>query len=372
MDDRPDHTAPKKSTLRLLFLANAGAVHAQRWIGYFRERGHETRWLSLEEIPVDVDAVKLPERFFHQAGSILLAVPRIKAEIRRFKPQVVNALFVPNYGWAGALCGFSPLVVSAWGSDVLISPRKSLWHRKRVSLIVKKADLLFADAKVIAERMVELGADQERIVTVPLGVDPTLFDRPRDEPRADEVCRVISTRKFEPLYRNETFVEAAIQILRKEPGQFRFALIGEGSTRGVAKERVAHAGLSGAISFHPFLPPEELYGLLVAADIYVSCSESDGTSVSLLEAMALGLYPIVTDIPANREWITDGVNGRLFPVGGAAALAGVIKEVAASQKMWPDVCEKNRAIIKKRALWPENMAVVERAIVNLVHQSHRC
>ena len=43
-----------------------------------------------------------------------------------------------------------------------------------------------------------------------------------------------------------------------------------------------------------------------AADTYISCAQSDGTSVSLLEAMATGLPLIVTDIPSNREWVVEG------------------------------------------------------------------
>jgi glycosyltransferase involved in cell wall biosynthesis len=45
------------------------------------------------------------------------------------------------------------------------------------------------------------------------------------------------------------------------------------------------------------------------AKIWVSIPESDATSISLLEAMACGCIPIVSDLPANREWIKSGVNG---------------------------------------------------------------
>jgi glycosyltransferase involved in cell wall biosynthesis len=45
--------------------------------------------------------------------------------------------------------------------------------------------------------------------------------------------------------------------------------------------------------------------------LFVSVPESDGTSVSLLEAMAAGCLPILSDLPANREWVEDGRNGLL-------------------------------------------------------------
>ncbi|MFC1475987.1 glycosyltransferase [Candidatus Zixiibacteriota bacterium] len=319
----------------------------------------------MEDIPPGVEAVRLPERFIHKAGSILLAVPRIKAEIRKFQPQIINALFIPNYGWAGALSGFAPLVISAWGSDVLISPRKSWLHRRRVSWAMSKADLLFSDARVITERMIELGADRQRIITVPLGIDPALLARQLDKSSADDRCTIITNRKFEPLYHNDTFVEAAVQLAQANTSM-KFVLIGEGRTRAELEERVQRAGLRETIMFRPFLAAKDLYDELAAGDIYVSCSASDGTSVSLLESLALGLYPLVTDIPANREWIKDGVNGRLFPVGDAAALARVILEVSKDRHQWPEVIDRNRALIKERALWPDNMAQVERAMMRLI------
>jgi len=356
----------KPASIRLLFLANASAVHAQRWIGYFRSRGYQTRWLSLENVPPEVEADKLPSRAWPKAVAILLSIPRIRTEIRRFKPHVVNALFVPNYGWAGALAGSHPLVVSAWGSDVLVSPRKSALHRRRVSWTIRKADLLFADAMVITERMAELGAAREKIVTVPLGVDPALLDRPRAAHEKPSVYTVVTNRRFESLYRNEDFVEAGIRLTGENSQAFRFELIGDGPLREGSMRRVREAGMTEVIRFQTFLPADELYRTLCGADIFVSCSESDGTSVSLLEAMALGLYPIVTDIPANREWITDRVNGRLFPVGDARSLAEVIRDVAAGRETWPDVQRRNREVISARALWPENMAMVEQAMMKLV------
>ena len=57
------------------------------------------------------------------------------------------------------------------------------------------------------------------------------------------------------------------------------------------------------------------------ADLYISPSHIDGSSVSLMEALACGLPALVSDIPANREWVSEGVNGWLFPDGNADILA---------------------------------------------------
>ncbi len=357
---------PCLARIRLLFLADAGAVHAQRWIEYFRRRGYQTRWLSLEEIPPGVEAVKLPRKFSARVASLVFSIPRIKREIEQFQPHLVNGLFIPNYGWIGALSGFHPLVISAWGSDVLISPQKSRLHRRRVSWSIRRADLLFSDAQIITDRMIELGADGGKIITVPLGIDPVLLEGRRDRPTSSKICTIISTRKFEPLYRNEILIRAAGILFKKKIPGLRFELIGEGSAKKSLIEQIKWMDLTDKITLRPFLPADQMYDRLSRADIYVSCSESDGTSVSLLEAMALGLYPIVSDIPANREWIEDGVNGRLFGVGDPDQLAELIAETVNSREVWLAARERNREIIRSRALWPDNMAKVEQAMLKLL------
>ena len=82
--------------------------------------------------------------------------------------------------------------------------------------------------------------------------------------------------------------------------------------------------------------------------------------------MAAGCCPIVTDIPGNREWISDGENGQLFPVGDYQALAQSIVKAANRHDWLSDVGERNRSIIKARALWYDNMTVVEDRLLEAI------
>jgi glycosyltransferase involved in cell wall biosynthesis len=97
------------------------------------------------------------------------------------------------------------------------------------------------------------------------------------------------------------------------------------------------------------VPHDEMPDLLSRTDIYVSTSLSDGTSVSLLEAMACGAFPVVTDIPANREWIEDGNNGLLVPTEDEVSLAKRILEAMNQRELVASACQKNREIVEKRA-----------------------
>jgi glycosyltransferase involved in cell wall biosynthesis len=122
------------------------------------------------------------------------------------------------------------------------------------------------------------------------------------------------------------------------------------------------------LEIHDWMARDELTHQLASSDIYVSCSASDATSVSLLEAMAAGCYPIVSDLPANREWITDRVNGALFPVGDNRALAQQIIDAANDPQKRERARLANNDVIRKRALWRHNMSRVEDIIADLLQK----
>ena len=110
----------------------------------------------------------------------------------------------------------------------------------------------------------------------------------------------------------------------------------------------------------------ELEDILLKADIYISTSLSDSTSVSLLEAMASGLIPVVSNISGNREWVKEGGNGFLFPPGDYKALAQrtiwIIKEFNQTQR----IRERNLKLIKEKALWEDNMKIIEEKFLELL------
>ena len=98
----------------------------------------------------------------------------------------------------------------------------------------------------------------------------------------------------------------------------------------------------------------ELPEIYRAADLYLSASHSDGSSISLLEALACGRPALVSDIPGNREWITPGEQGWLFPDGDDAALAGGILRAAAGGDRLERMGTRARCLAEERADWQKN------------------
>jgi glycosyltransferase involved in cell wall biosynthesis len=122
--------------------------------------------------------------------------------------------------------------------------------------------------------------------------------------------------------------------------------------RGGAGERVTFAGQ---------ISQKDLPRYYHMADLYISPSHFDGSSVSLMEALACGLPCLVSDIPGNREWVREGENGWLFRDGDDEALAAKILAAQADRGSFPKLGKKARATAEDRANWEQNFAALLQA-----------
>jgi len=350
-----------------ILIGEAKITHTQRWIAHFQNSGWTVRALSFDPIPDGIECESLGPTVLPRAIHILLSASRVRTIIESFRPDIVSALFIPDYGWLATLAGAKPLIVSAWGSDVLIAPQKSAWNRKRISKVVRNADHLIGDAEILRDGMIALGADNARISTIPLGVaDDLLAIGEHRRVQSRSPITVLHTRRLEPVYRPETFLKAAALVVKSDPGRFRFIMAGDGSLRSSMQKLIESLSLTDAVEIREWMAPDELSHQLASTDIYVACPEIDATSVSLLEGMAAGCYPIVTDLPANREWIDTGSNGALFPVGDENELAQAISGAAHDPQQRETARIKNVEIIRTRALWRNNMSQVEDLIADIL------
>ncbi len=354
--------------MRILFLADAKSYHTQRWVNYFVDCGHQCYLITLVQ-GFDTKA----EDFFIQPIPLPdflkypLSLPRIRRIAARINPDLINAHFVPSYGLVGARLKFHPLVISTWGSDVLISPHKSWFHRLRAEYVLKKADLVTTDARFTGEAISNLGVDSKKVVVSPMGIERVLL---RPEKKTEKpYLTILSNRKFESLYDVATFLKAVPAVIAQAIKDVRFVILGEGSQKSLLVQLVRKLEIESRVEFKGVVSRETLLQYYRDSDIYISTSKSDSTSVSLLEAMCFGLIPIVTDIPGNREWIENEINGFLFPVSSHQVLAQKIIEVINRFPLDHAIRERNRNLIRAKAVWEDNMQVIEAAFLKLVERA---
>jgi glycosyltransferase involved in cell wall biosynthesis len=363
--------------MRILYFTRDYTPHDHRFLAALAQTEHQVAMLRLERrgpqredrpIPAKIEQVPwrgglTPARW--QDGPALLS--DLKRVLRQFHPDLVHAGTIQTSAFLTALAGFRPLVSMSWGSDLLRDADRSRAWQWATTFTLKRSRVLVGDCQAVRQKAVQLGFPTERIVTFPWGVDLQEFSPAQESDlRArlgwQDAFVLLSLRSWEPLYGVDVMVRAFITAAHEQP-ELRLFLLGTGSQAGQIRQMVEQSGVGDRVHFEGQVSHANLVRFYRASDLYVSASYSDGSSVSLMEALACGLPVLVSDIPSNREWITPGVQGWLFPDGDSGALAQKILGACAQRdpQLWgakrdplAEIGKASRALAEQRADWQKN------------------
>lgn len=276
------------------------------------------------------------------------------------KPGVIHVHWAIPTGLIAVIAGAllkRPFIVTIHGSDFRMALEGSIFLKKIFLFVCRKAKYLNCVSEVMKKEIEQMGIEKEKISTSPMGIDYTFWAIGKNRVRElnKRPLTVLSNRNLVPLYNISLLIWAIPFVLKEEPDT-KFLIAGGGSERANLEKQVKDLNVNSSIRFLGQVPHEKMADLLTQADIYVSTSPYDGTSVSLLEAMGSGAFPVVTDIPSNREWICDAENGFLVPIDEERFLAEKIVEAIRNQDLRERSKDKNFSLIKEKALWPITIA----------------
>jgi len=340
-------------------VADAASVHTVRWIRFFSERGHAIAVASARppESGVQVEAYcRLSNAAPLPGTRILLNVLELRRFLRSFRPHLVHAHYINESGWLGALSGFHPFVLTAWGSDVYVAPRRSRLAGIVSPWAVRHADYVTADSQDQVEILRQMGARATAVVG--WGADVRTFSgRSGRAWRVahgiqDEQIVILSPRRWIENSNIPVILEAFASVRRRHPNAVLILKDLPGSSVGLRERilsQVQLLGISDTTLMIGEIPEGELPELYAASDITVSVCSSDGTPVSVLEAMASRSAVIAGDLPSLREWVRDGETGMLVPVGEAEMLGKRLLQLVESRTLRQWLTEAAHEMVKTRA-----------------------
>ena len=379
--------------LRLCVLGDLDGVHTQSWLRYFVERGHDVHGVSYH-VPVrPPEGVRIhalrpaargggplagarPGLTARLGRTLPLGLQRLvnllryrQAGLRRtvdaIAPDILHAHYLVEHGLYGTAAQRQPYVVTAWGSDVLVEAARSPLNRSLARFALRRANLATANNRYMAREMVlRLDKEPAWVQHIVLGVDRDFLGRPDDSinarsPAQDHAPTVISTRSLDvPLYNVEVSVRARARVRDRIPAA-RLVIAGEGRLRPQLEALAHRLDLAETVRFAGFLPREEFRAALTDAEVFVSVPSSDATSVALLQAMAVGCFPIVSDLLSQQELVEDGVQGLRVPVRDEVALADAIVRALEDRELRRAAVERNRTFVEEYGVLETNMAKME-------------
>ncbi len=296
-----------------LILADGKSPHTFKWIkelyNYFELslitlNGYDEQlllYMDKEQIYV------LNERVNIEGGNfkLLLKYFKIKKIVDRLQPKYVNAHYISSYGVLASLAKSSSfkLILSAWGTDILVTPFENIIKRKLAVFALSRADLVTSDSYFMSDKIKELVATSN-VLTFPFGLDRVDLNSKYQKDKN----LIFSNRALTKNYN----IDKVLEWFSTLDSSMKLIVANDGDMREKLEEYVKINNLFNRVEFVGFLSKNEQDEIYKKAKYYISIPSSDSTAVSLLEAMVFGCYPIISNLPANREWILDECNGSFF------------------------------------------------------------
>ena len=360
--------------MKILYFSNDYCTHDYRYLSTIRDGGHEVFHVRLEgnlrqtedrPVPEGVEIVQWAggkDKFrWLDLPKYVLSLQRV---IKHIQPDLIHAGPIQTCAFIAVLTGFRPLLTMSWGFDLMQDVHRNRWWEWVTGYVLKRSTYFTSDAMVTRDKAVAYGMNPNRTVVFPWGVDLQHFTpknwKTGQTDQQENAFSLFCNRSWEPRYGVDVLARAFVRVAGSRP-ELSLILLGGGSQGARIRQILLNGGVLDRVTFGGQISQTELLRWYHWADVYISPSHVDGSSVSLMEALACGLPCLVSDIPANKEWVTEGENGWLFPDGDVDALAEKILQAMDQRKSLSKIGNVARTVAEERADWKKNSAKLMQA-----------
>jgi len=365
--------------LRILYVTSNGGIHDYRFLKKLTV-DYEVLLLhySARNIIDEIRGIKglkiISKRPFINSFPYLSERKHFRKIYCDFNPDITHTGYVWQVGILASQANVHPHLSMVWGSDTLIEPDKNWYLKKLVRKVVLQADHIQCDAEFVKKKILsDYKIAEDKITVFPWGIDLNLF-KPSDK----VLCRkqfnfesdkfiVIFNRYLEPVYGVKDLLEG-FKLFSKHKTDVLLLILSDGSLRDMVTGFISENELKNKIQVIGRVANSEIPALLNASDVYISTSLSDGSSLSLLEAMACGKALILSDVPAIKEW-ADEQNSLIIPRNNPQGISEALEEYYKNRSLIKTHGLNNLKIAPERADWDKNYLKLREIYDNLLRGS---
>ena len=272
---------------------------------------------------------------------------------------------------------YGPLVGRMSGTPIIISSRRDLgFNRKNITIqkgINYLVQYMIAPSKAVKKVVIEKeNVSEDKVRVIYNGVDTEYFkpEKKKFSWRSEErlqnsnfiITIIANLHKIKGV---EYFIRAASLIAQKIP-ESRFIIIGNGSEKDFLKKLAVQFGIFEKIIFTGII--DNIKDYLAVSDAYICSSLSEGFSNSILEAMAMGLPVVATDVGGNQEAVADGESGFIVPTQDYQEIASKVIELYRNHDLRNEMGAKGRIIVEERFTLERMLREHEKLYLDLIDQ----
>lgn len=245
----------------------------------------------------------------------------------------------------------------SWATDIMGAGSGGSASIESLQKVAASLDAFVTDNYASENALVALGAEPSRIVRFPWGPTPSLkattqshtsFGLPSDKKL------FLFARSLEPHYQPELFVQAIEDLATSHP-KIMGVFIETGSRMPTIKKMLTNRGIESLFFWQPAVSPEQFAETLRAFDAVVMAPITDGTSVTLIDAMDRKVPVICSLTNGSSEWIIDGVSGWTFPSRDQAGLTKAMGRFLDSEpRLIESMIDNAFRLVSARANWRDS------------------
>ncbi|HNP48603.1 MAG TPA: glycosyltransferase family 4 protein [Bacteroidia bacterium] len=349
---------------RILLLSDINSAHTQKWAVALQYAGYPTGIFSLSQPQEDwysVHGIQLlsnsgfEKKQFYSSDILklkyLLNRSHVHKAIQQFKPDLVHAHYLTSYGSLGRMSGFHPLIVSAWGSDLLDFPQRSYFHRKLIRMNLHAADKRIASSVILADEIRKtFKMDCE---VIPFGIDVNRFvPSSGDQSNANEEIVIGTIKSLEPVYCLDVLIRAFAKVKKQNPEKkLKLMLVGDGSLETHLRNLVKELNLTDETQFAGKVKYDEVHRYHQQIDIFVNISERESFGVSVLEASASGKPVIVSKAQGLKEVFRNELTGIAVEIKNTDDTANAIDRLVKDPSLRLKMGLSGREFVTKEFSW---------------------
>lgn len=350
--------------MKLLLLSDTYSEHTEKWalglaengfqIGIFSFNKSSYPWYEHPNITIFFE----PDKKINAESNLTkLAyfkyVTVLKKIIKQFKPDVLHAHYATSYGLVGALSGFHPFIISAWGTDVMRFPQKNFVAKSILKYNFKQANVLCATSETIKEYIQQISVKEVNVI--PFGVDCEVFKKKEVASIYTKDNFVVgSIKPLESIYHIDVLIKSFSIIYKAKPNA-RLLIIGEGSEQTTLEKLVKELEIQDVVVFTGRIPFNAISDYFNQLNVLVNISAYESFGVSVIEAMACEVPVIVSDTGGLKEIVSNDSLGIKVPVADEAATTQALDQLIQSPSKCSELGRNGRQLVLEKYSWELNL-----------------
>lgn len=357
----------EKKPERILLLANANSIHTTKWANSLAERGYKV-WLVYNKDHIskvhliDNRVVQISLKYGGTMGYYLNAL-ELRKICHEICPDVINAHYASGYGTLARVAGVHPLLCSVWGSDVYEFPQRNKLTRKIFIKNIEFADALASTSVCMAQRVKDVLKKDIDIKITPFGVNLSKFVPCKSKEKRDDKFRIGIIKNLEKEYGIDDLINAVSRVIIQngdDCSDIELQIYGEGEQEQELRDLCSQLGISDHVKFGGRIPNACVPDVLAGLNVFCNTTKRfESFGVSIVEAMAMKIPVIVTDLEGPIEVVDYGNAGIVVPRGDIDALAEKIIELKNDREKCVNIGELERRRVMNCYDWEDNVSIME-------------